>query len=141
MNESAAVIESRPAVVRDSLRNFFPVVEELREPDVRERMLRELQQHRQRTRGDVRAHARAGRFEGTARVSNATRLMSIRCQGETLSEVTLPPQDPHPKVIEGGRAVLGDALLAVRSPSAGTYGATGRTHNGDHRAVTLDGAL
>src|ERR671938_417993 len=49
--------------------------------------------------------ARAGLLLGTARVSNATRLMSIRCQGETLSEVTLPPHDPQPRVIEGGSAV------------------------------------
>src|SRR5215204_4509203 len=48
---------------------------------------------------------RAGRLLGTARVSKATRLMSIRCQGETLSEVTLPPHDPQPSVIEGGSAV------------------------------------
>jgi flagellar biosynthesis/type III secretory pathway chaperone len=49
--------------------------------------------------------------------------------------------DANRELIEGGMAVLGDALLSVRSPSAGTYGATGRTHHGDHRAVTLDGAL
>src|SRR5829696_575068 len=48
---------------------------------------------------------RAGLLLGTARVSKATRLMSIRCQGETLSEVTLPPHDPQPSVIEGGSAV------------------------------------
>ena len=29
----------------------------------------------------------------------------------------------------------------VQGGAGGTYGATGRTHNGDHRAVTLDGAL
>jgi flagellar biosynthesis/type III secretory pathway chaperone len=49
--------------------------------------------------------------------------------------------DANRELIEGGMAVLGDALLSVRSPSAGTYGATGRTQNGEHRAVTLDGAL
>src|SRR5215207_1057086 len=49
--------------------------------------------------------ARAGLLLGTARVSKATRLMSIRCQGETLSEVTLPPHEPQPSVIGGGRAV------------------------------------
>src|SRR5215212_5651258 len=49
--------------------------------------------------------ARAGLLLGTARVSNATRLMSIRCHGETLSEVTLPPHEPQPRVIEGGSAV------------------------------------
>src|SRR5207253_10803562 len=51
------------------------------------------------------AAARAGRFDGTARVSKATRLMSIKCHGETLSEVTLPPQEPQPSVIDGGSAV------------------------------------
>src|SRR5260370_25798325 len=49
--------------------------------------------------------ATAGRLLATGRVSNATRLMSIRCSGETLSEVTLPPHDPQPSVIEGGSAV------------------------------------
>src|ERR1700749_4455921 len=49
--------------------------------------------------------ARAGRFDGTGRVSKATRLMSIKCHGEMLSEVTLPPQEPQPRVIEGGKAV------------------------------------
>jgi hypothetical protein len=29
----------------------------------------------------------------------------------------------------------------VRTPTAGTYGATGRSEDGAHRAVTLDGAL
>ena len=49
--------------------------------------------------------AAAGRLLATGRVSNATRLMSIRCKGDTLSEVTLPPHDPQPSVIEGGNAV------------------------------------
>ena len=49
--------------------------------------------------------ATAGRLLATGRTSNATRLMSIRCKGETLSEVTLPPHDPQPSVIEGGNAV------------------------------------
>ena len=49
--------------------------------------------------------AAAGRLLATGRVSNATRLMSIKCSGETLSEVTLPPHDPHPSVIDGGSAV------------------------------------
>ena len=31
--------------------------------------------------------------------------MSIRCHGETLSEVTLPPHEPQPRVIDGGSAV------------------------------------
>ena len=43
--------------------------------------------------------------------------------------------------IEGGLAAIGDALLSVKTPSAGTYGSTGRTDDGSHRAVTLDGAL
>src|SRR6266571_4464633 len=47
----------------------------------------------------------AGRLPATARVSNATRLMSIKCSGDTLSEVTLPPHEPHPSVIDGGSAV------------------------------------
>src|SRR5918999_1523932 len=49
--------------------------------------------------------ARAGRALLTGLVSNATRLMSIRCRGETLSEVTLPPHEPQPNVIDGGNAV------------------------------------
>src|SRR5258708_39113958 len=49
--------------------------------------------------------AAAGRLLCTGRVSNATRLMSIKCNGETLSEVTLPPHDPQPSVIDGGSAV------------------------------------
>jgi hypothetical protein len=31
--------------------------------------------------------------------------MSIKCNGETLSDVTLPPHDPQPSVIDGGNAV------------------------------------
>ena len=49
--------------------------------------------------------------------------------------------DGNRELIEGGLAAIGDALLQVRTPSAGTYGATGRSQNGAHRAVTLDGAL
>ena len=50
--------------------------------------------------------------------------------------------DTNRELIEGGLAAIGEALLQVKSPSAGTYGSTGRnTHHGDHRAVTLDGAL
>jgi hypothetical protein len=50
--------------------------------------------------------------------------------------------DTNRELIEGGLAAIGDALLQVRTPSAGTYGATGRnTSDGAHRAVTLDGAL
>ncbi len=47
----------------------------------------------------------AGRALLTGRVSNATRLMSIKCSGETLSDVTFPPHDPQPSVIDGGNAV------------------------------------
>src|SRR5690606_24466200 len=38
-------------------------------------------------------------------VSKATRLISIKWIGETLSDVTLPPHDPQPSVIEGARSV------------------------------------
>ena|SRR5262245_15947436 len=47
----------------------------------------------------------AGRALLTGRVSKATRLMSIRCNGPTLSEVTFPPHEPQPSVIDGGKAV------------------------------------
>src|SRR5712692_2634906 len=53
----------------------------------------------------VACAATAGRLLATARVSNATRLISSKCSGETLSEVTLPPQEPQPSVIDGGSAV------------------------------------
>src|SRR5215213_5729823 len=50
--------------------------------------------------------------------------------------------DTNRGLIEGGLAAIGDALVSVRPPSAGTYGSTGRnTDDGAHRAVTLDGAL
>jgi hypothetical protein len=50
--------------------------------------------------------------------------------------------DTNRELIEGGLAAIGEALLSVKTPSAGTYGATGRNvGDGDHRAVTLDGAL
>jgi hypothetical protein len=50
--------------------------------------------------------------------------------------------DANRELIEGGLAAIGDALLQVRTPTAGTYGSTGRnTDGGPHRAVTLDGAL
>ncbi len=46
------------------------------------------------------------------------------------------------ELIEGGLSAIGDALLQAKSPTAGTYGATGRsTEGGSHRAVTLDGIL
>ncbi|WP_029431767.1 flagellar protein FlgN [Blastococcus sp. URHD0036] len=44
-------------------------------------------------------------------------------------------------LIEGGLAAIDEAMLSVRPPTAGTYGASGRTTAGAHRAVTLDGAL
>src|SRR5207247_9854057 len=53
----------------------------------------------------VACAATAGRLLATARVSNATRLISSKCSGETLSEVTLPPHEPQPSVIDGGSAV------------------------------------
>src|SRR5215471_6665890 len=46
----------------------------------------------------------AGRLIG--RVSKAIRFTSNRCRGEILSEVTLPPQEPHPRVIDGSRSVV-----------------------------------
>src|SRR5688500_18183053 len=50
--------------------------------------------------------------------------------------------DANRELIEGGLAAIGDALLQVKTPSSGTYGSTGRNvGDGDHRAVTLDGAL
>ena len=35
--------------------------------------------------------------------------------------------DANRELIEGGLAAIGDALLSVKTPSAGTYGSTGRT--------------
>src|SRR5215218_7035642 len=49
--------------------------------------------------------------------------------------------DANRELIEGGLAAIGDALLTVRAPSAGTYGSTGRADERSNRAVTLDGAL
>ncbi len=49
--------------------------------------------------------------------------------------------DANRELIEGGLQAIGDALLAVRTPSAGTYGSTGRQTGAASRAVTLDGAL
>ena len=49
--------------------------------------------------------------------------------------------DTNRELIEGGLSAIGDALLAVKAPSAGTYGSTGRSDERAHRAVTLDGAL
>ncbi|RBY79612.1 flagellar protein FlgN [Geodermatophilus sp. TF02-6] len=49
--------------------------------------------------------------------------------------------DSNRELIERGLSAIGDALVSVRSPSAGTYGASGRSDERSHRAVTLDGAL
>jgi predicted RecB family endonuclease len=49
--------------------------------------------------------------------------------------------DANRELIVGGLSAIGDALLQVRTPSAGTYGATGRHSGGSSRAVTLDGAM
>jgi hypothetical protein len=49
--------------------------------------------------------------------------------------------DANRELIQGGLAAIGDALLAARMPSAGTYGANGRASGNAYRAVTLDGAL
>jgi flagellar biosynthesis/type III secretory pathway chaperone len=49
--------------------------------------------------------------------------------------------DANRELIEGGLAAIGGALGNMRNPTAGTYGASGRTDDGAHRAVTLDGAL
>ena len=47
----------------------------------------------------------AGRVLFTGLTSKATRLISSKWSGETLSDVTFPPQEPQPSVIEGGNAV------------------------------------
>jgi hypothetical protein len=50
--------------------------------------------------------------------------------------------DTNRELIEGGLSAIGEALMSVKTPSAGTYGSTGRnTDGGSHRAVTLDGIL
>src|SRR3712207_1666678 len=46
--------------------------------------------------------------------------------------------DSNRGLIEGGLAAIDEAMLSVRPPTAGTYGASGRTAAGAHRAVTLD---
>ncbi|MEJ7616915.1 MAG: hypothetical protein WKF30_08145 [Pyrinomonadaceae bacterium] len=53
----------------------------------------------------LRAPTLASFAATTGRVSNAMRLMSIRCSGEILSELTLPPHEPQPSVMEGASAV------------------------------------
>jgi hypothetical protein len=49
--------------------------------------------------------------------------------------------DANKELIEGGLAAIGEALVSVRTPTAGTYGSSGRSDGGANRAVTLDGAL
>jgi hypothetical protein len=49
--------------------------------------------------------------------------------------------DANRELIEGGLAAIGDALLTVRAPSAGTYNQTGRSAGNAYRSVTLDGAM
>jgi hypothetical protein len=49
--------------------------------------------------------------------------------------------DANRELIEGGLAAIGEALVSVKTPTAGTYGASGRSDGGANRAVTLDGAL
>jgi flagellar FlgN protein len=49
--------------------------------------------------------------------------------------------DANKELIEGGLAAIGDALLTVRPPSAGTYTQAGRAAGNAYRSVTLDGAL
>ena len=49
--------------------------------------------------------------------------------------------DANRELIEGGLAAIGDALLTVRTPSAGTYTHNGRAAGNAYRSVTLDGAL
>jgi hypothetical protein len=49
--------------------------------------------------------------------------------------------DANRDLIEGGLSAIGDALLTVRTPSAGTYTQAGRAAGGTYRPVTLDGAL
>jgi hypothetical protein len=49
--------------------------------------------------------------------------------------------DSNRELIESGLSAIGDALLAVRTPSAGTYTQTGRAAGNAYRPVSLDGAL
>jgi hypothetical protein len=46
------------------------------------------------------------RRAGAGFVSYARRLMLSRCRGEMLSDVMLPPEPPHPSVIDGSRPVV-----------------------------------
>ena len=49
--------------------------------------------------------------------------------------------DVNRELIEGGLAAIDAALVSVRTPTAGTYTATGRQSANGHRSVTLDGAM
>ena len=49
--------------------------------------------------------------------------------------------DANRELVEGGLSAIGDALLAARVPSAGTYTNSGRQSGNAYRAVTLDGAM
>jgi len=49
--------------------------------------------------------------------------------------------DANRELVEGGLAAIGDALLTVRAPSAGTYTPSGRSAGNAYRSVTLDGAM
>ena len=49
--------------------------------------------------------------------------------------------DANRELVESGLAAIGDALLTVRSPSAGTYTQSGRAAGNAYRAVTVDGAM
>lgn len=49
--------------------------------------------------------------------------------------------DTNRELIDGGLSAIGDALLSVRTPSAGTYTQTGRATANAYRPVTVDGAL
>ena len=49
--------------------------------------------------------------------------------------------DANRELIEGGLAAIGDALLSVKTSPPAPTASTGRTDDGSHRAVTLDGAL
>jgi hypothetical protein len=49
--------------------------------------------------------------------------------------------DANRELIEGGLAVINEALTTVRAPSAGTYTQSGRSAGNAYRPVTLDGAM
>jgi hypothetical protein len=49
--------------------------------------------------------------------------------------------DANRELIEGGLSAIDDALLAVRTPSAGTYTQAGRAAENAYRPVSVDGAM